>query len=45
MEFYTDIYGPERMNPTGFGDASSTTMRFTLVVLTEIPQQLLDGLP
>ncbi len=44
-EFGADIHDPQMMNPNDLGNPSSATMRFTFVVLREISQQLLDGLP
>ncbi len=42
QNFYTDIYGSQRMNGDFF---SSATIRYTFEVLSEVSRQLLNGLP
>ncbi len=48
MTFCTDIHDAQRMNPNDFDNplifSSCATMRLTFVVLSEMSQQLLDGL-
>ncbi len=48
MTFSADIHGPLRMNPTDFGDPLISPLapprELIFVVLSEVSQQLLDGL-
>lgn len=45
-KFRRDFRGSQRINSTDIGDFSpNNTMRLTLVFLSEMSQQLLDGLP
>ncbi len=43
MRFCVDICGLQCTNPTDF--SSGATVSLTFVVLSEISQQILDGLP